>query len=380
MFKTKKELKNWLENYITNRGKKSLQIAIRNSKSIKEDIIKYTNFLPENTKFNQRCFHILNDINTIIYCKECVNSKVNFDNNEWKYFEFCSTSCSTKNIDTQKKLKKTIMDKYEVDNISKSSYFKDIMMKNNNEKYGVDWYQQSDDFKTKSKITCLKKYGFDSYSKTEEFILKIKAIMLEKYGVDWYSKSKEFKEKFENTSMLKYGFKHPMMNKDLQQSVSKTVKEKYGVDWYVLTEHLKNTPVDRLKGFEKKELKYGHVIAGYKLKKYTMPSGAIVKIQGYENFAIDLLLEKYKEEDLSITYYDIKEEIGILNYIMEEKDKIYLPDIYLKSENKIIEVKSEYTYDIEKGKNELKKQACIDIGINFEFWIFNKKGKLLEIK
>ena len=48
------------------------------------------------------------------------------------------------------------------------------MIKINNDRYGVDWHQQSDDFRIKSRITNLKKYGFDNYTKTEEFKIKIK--------------------------------------------------------------------------------------------------------------------------------------------------------------------------------------------------------------
>lgn len=39
-------------------------------------------------------------------------------------------------------------------------------------------------------------------------------------------------------------------------------------------------------------------INGYKYKEYTLPSGEIVKCQGYENFALDILLKTYKEKDI----------------------------------------------------------------------------------
>ena len=65
---------------------------------------------------------------------------------------------------------------------------------------------------------------------------------------------------------------------------------------------------------------------------------------------------------------------------MESQSKIYLPDIYIKTYNKIIEVKSKYTYLIEESKNIVKKETCISMGIDFEFWIIDKKGKLIDIK
>lgn len=61
------------------------------------------------------------------------------------------------------------------------------------------------------------------------------------------------------------------------------------------------------------------------------------------------------------------------NYIGEdEKQHRYYPDIYLKSENKVIEVKSEYTYNKELEKNQLKKACVQNLNVKFEFWIFKK--------
>ena len=39
------------------------------------------------------------------------------------------------------------------------------------------------------------------------------------------------------------------------------------------------------------------------------------------------------------------------------------------SKDKIIEVKSQWTYELHKDVNELKKHACIDAGFSFEFRI-----------
>ena len=51
------------------------------------------------------------------------------------------------------------------------------------------------------------------------------------------------------------------------------------------------------------------------------------------------------------------------------------PDIYLISDNKIIEVKSEYTYKSAYSINIRKKQACLDLKISFEFWVYDSKGE-----
>ena len=47
----------------------------------------------------------------------------------------------------------------------------------------------------------------------------------------------------------------------------------------------------------------------------------------------------------------------------------YFPDIYIKSINTIIEVKSVWTYEQQKERNLMKEKACLKQGYNFEFII-----------
>lgn len=336
MFNNKEELKQWIVNYIDTKGKRSLHIAINNSKYIKEFILENTSYLPLDVKYNQRCFHIINNLYEVPLCKNCNINHVNFNNRnkDWKYLEYCSSKCSF-NKKTNYDYKKTSLNKWGVDNYSKTRDFKDRMIKLNNMNWGVDWYQQSEDFKSKSIKTCLEKYGFTSYTKTEEFKNRLRNTFIKNWGVDWYTKSNDFRNKFRNTCLEKYGYEHYM----LSDSFSLSCKRQF--------------------------------------KDYILPSNRVVRIQGYENLALDILISKYKEDDIIVTNKEIREEIGILNYIMDKREHTYVPDIYIKLENKIIEVKSNWTYELELEKNNLKKKSCEDVGIKFEFWIFNKKGDLI---
>lgn len=385
MFNSVDDLKKWINDYINNSGKLSLHIAINNSKEIKNCIREYTRFLPDDTKYNQRCYHILNDIIDIPFCEECKIKKVNFNNRnkDWKYLSFCSKKCGSSNKDVIRKYKETNMNTYGVDNFTKTKYYKEYMKSFNNDKYGVDWYFQSEDIKLKSISTCLLKYGVDSYTKTKKFKDSVRSTCMKVYGVDWYAKSKEFNEKFKKTCINRYGVDHPIFNDDIKSKISNTIKNRYGVDWYVMSDEfkLKTNPKESIKkSMITKIIKYGNPTGNiFSLKSYKLPSGKTIMVQGYENFAIDILLESYDENDLAISYFDIKDEIGIINYIVNESDRIYLPDIYIKSEKKIIEVKSRYTYDIDVDKNQMKKEACLEMGMKFEFWIIDRKGKLSEI-
>ena len=108
-------------------------------------------------------------------------------------------------------------------------------------------------------------------------------------------------------------------------------------------------------------------------KNYQLPSNQIIQVQGDEPYALNDLLYKlnYKEDDLIIGFNNsIKLSC---KYTFNNKNHVYYPDIYIISENKIIEVKSEYYYNKDYEKNISKCKGCIKLGYNFEFWIYNEK-------
>ena len=61
---------------------------------------------------------------------------------------------------------------------------------------------------------------------------------------------------------------------------------------------------------------------------------------------------------------------------------MYYPDFYIPSENLIVEVKSTWTFahPDKYDKNIAKRDACLAAGYNFEFYIFDRKGKLVDEK
>ena len=85
---------------------------------------------------------------------------------------------------------------------------------------------------------------------------------------------------------------------------------------------------------------------------------------------IEISDEMYDEGDLVMGTREIRNIVGRIDYIFEGKNKVYHPDIYIISENKVIEVKSKYTIKVDIEKNEAKRKAVLDKGMNFEFIIF----------
>jgi hypothetical protein len=142
------------------------------------------------------------------------------------------------------------------------------------------------------------------------------------------------RKKVEETCLINYGFSHAVQSPIVQE-----IMEKPGKNW----------------------------------KEYTMPSGKIVKIQGYEGLGIDDLLNlDIAEDDIDIHCKSINKEFL---YYHNGLYRCYLPDIYIPSTNTIVEIKSEYIYMKEKLQNLQKAKCCIALGYEFEFWIYDEKKK-----
>ncbi len=103
-----------------------------------------------------------------------------------------------------------------------------------------------------------------------------------------------------------------------------------------------------------------------------MPSGEIRKVQGYEPYALDMLINDYLEDDIITS----RKNIPRIEYKMEDnKSHYYFPDIWIKSINKLIEVKSSWTYKLHQSLNECKWNAAKEKGYLMECWIFDNCKK-----
>jgi hypothetical protein len=120
------------------------------------------------------------------------------------------------------------------------------------------------------------------------------------------------------------------------------------------------------------------VSSSFKLKDYVMPSGKIIKIQGYEHFALNELI--YKNNVLENEIITGCENVPTIWYNDElnKKHKHYV-DIFIPSQNKCIEVKSEWTAELNKHNIFLKQNAAKEAGYLYEIWIFNNDGNKIKL-
>ena len=164
---------------------------------------------------------------------------------------------------------------------------------------------------------------------------RTKETNLQRYGVENVFQSEEIKEKIRNTNIKKYGDIHPNKNPEMLKKC---------------------------------------IDASFVKKEFVFPSGRKEYVLGYEDICITELLKTYGEDDIITDPV----KIPVINYLRYDDDKPskYYPDIKLP--NKLIEVKSTYTYDIEKENNERKFTACRDCGYTLEVWVYNRRKELVE--
>ncbi|ALX27541.1 MutH/Vsr/archaeal HJR-like endonuclease [Golden Marseillevirus] len=275
------------------------------------------------------------------------------------------------------------------------------------ERYGVEYTQQNAELRQKTKKNNIQKFGVDNPMKDQ----KVRETFKESVSKRTKEQKLETKKKRETTNLEKYGdanlLKNPEMSKRFKESIAKrdsdpedvarrvkkgreTCEKRYGVSNPMMTKEVQQ------KSRESYKLKTGYdhpchnpevmskiLKSSFRKKEFVMPSGEKFVCQGFEPLVLKLLLsEGIEEEDiLSPTEQGIK-----IPYFFEGKECVYHPDIFVKSLNLLIEVKSDWTIDGNGGKKPQERErtmeklrACGRQGYNTRLYIFGKNKKLISL-
>lgn len=282
-----------IKNIIDCKGRlKTNYMSLLSNEDIKE-IKEITNFSPDNTPINILIKFIINDITEYPICKIC-GKPVMLHNKKLRLLDVCSKECGY--VNRVRLTKESNMIKYGTDSTNRLDSIKIKQQISLEKKYGYKSYTQTEEFKNKSKKTKLEKYGYEYFNN----MTKNKNTKLELHGDENYNNHNKFIE----TCMDRYGVSHVMKNKDIfykQQSC-------YGSNRY-------------------KHLYYRGSYELHFIKEY----------------------EKHFDINTLQNCFPIK-------YVYKNENKIYFPDFIISNKNKIIEIKSDWTYN-NKGKNkELEEQ------------------------
>ena len=246
----------------------------------------------------------------------------------------CSHVCRSRDPEYAAKLAASILDRYG----------------HKNNMHGVET-------RAKTKQKWIEKYGVEVPTQAEEIKAKVRATNQRRRGVDWPAQDKLVWEKYEATMLERYGvnngFKH--------ENIKKTMLERYGV------EHCMQNP----------EI-FRKTLRGLKsTKQGTFPSGQTYTYQGYENVAVQKLLEFVNEDEMLV---GDPTKLPVIEYLnpVKEKNCRYFPDIWIPHLNLIVEVKSTWTMKRQMQENMAKHNAALRLGFKHEIWICSK-DQVLEI-
>ena len=280
------------------------------------------------------------------------------------------------NYCNKERAKETCMKKY-----GKKSYLEtDECKQSSLLKYGVkDNVFQSEEIKKKSKITKLEKYGDENYCNRD----KMKQTIFSLYGVDNVSKCDIIKDKKKQTSLKNYEVEYPMMSNIIKHKIKQTMTKKYGVTCALLLDVCVQRARDKMMelfscehGFQNLEIQKKCLSSNFRIKEYQFKSGRITYVMGYEKYMIDILLNEGKDENDILTNSDCP----IINWIdSQNKKHKHIPDIFLISENTIIEVKSEYTAQDKFLEPILLKKKFAELsGYIYKIYVIDKKTKSIK--
>lgn len=336
----REELKSYIrEKFIKNNrliNTTSKSYMNRNHKIAYEKIMEFTSYLEESSKFSERVYHILNDLTNNQTCEhpEC-NNILKFYTFKKGYRQSCSNKCG---VYFNKKAK---LETYGDENYNNPAKMIDTKIKNNSYTLMIETHKR----------TCLEKYGVKHHWLVPEINAKRIETFNLKYGVDYPTQNKEIRNKGKETSLERYGFENPAKNEEIKNKINtnnqKTCLLRYGV------KNISQAGLD--------------TNSGYKWKEYTLPSGKIIKYQGYEDKLLDELLLEYHEDEILTSRADMPEfwYIGL-----DGKNHRYFPDCYIPKTNTIYEVKSEWTLNSSFETNILKFNSVRYKGYNLKIMIY----------
>jgi hypothetical protein len=223
--------------------------------------------------------------------------------------------------------------------------------------------------------------------------------MIQNYGVEYAAQNKIFMDKQKETTLIKYGVEHACQNEQVKEKGRKTMSERSDIQKESIKEKRKITNLEKYgvenanqnekvkeKGKNTTFIKYGVEHASqcmevhekqtknsYYLKEYILPSGKIIKIQGYEHFALDELLKSDNLEETDIITGCKNVPIIWYNDSNDKKHRHFV-DIFIPSQNKCIEIKSTWTFTTQRDTVFLKQLAGKKLGYLYEIWVYTGKG------
>ena len=195
-------------------------------------IVEATSFLLYSAPIKARVHCLFKNITSQPTCRNCHQPVEMRLNGVYRYTfpNYCSSQCSSNTTETKNKRKKTNIEKYGVDNPSKSKRVREKVEKTNTERYGVNSPLKNKQIREKVKQTNIERYGVDNPLKSKQIREKVEKTNIEKYGVKNVFELSDFQQKATDSMLEKYGVGHALQLPKIREQFTSTMLEKYGVE------------------------------------------------------------------------------------------------------------------------------------------------------
>lgn len=146
------------------------------------------------------------------------------------------------------RFKKNLVDKFGVDNASKSEAIKIKKKATLREHYDVDNPMYSPEIRERQKNTMISRYGVSRAFEMEEVQETIRKKNLEKYGVEYPLQSEEYRKTVvEAANLSKYGTPYPLQSEAGRQHMRESCMSKYGYDWTSKVPEIRSKQLESLR-------------------------------------------------------------------------------------------------------------------------------------
>ena len=207
------------------------------------DWLSSFNLFQQNTTWSTKLYCLLNNINNFPKCITCGKILDNVASLKAGFNQYCSKSCLNKSKLRQLHAQQTCLERYGHINFGHGKNIEEKIKQNNIKKYGVPYFNnfekckktikqrynvdnisQLDNIKNKKIQTCLKHFNVQHPMQSDIIKSKSKQTCIKKYGVDHCQKSNIIKEKSKQTCLKKYGVEYVSQSHDIRKKMRTTYK------------------------------------------------------------------------------------------------------------------------------------------------------------
>ncbi len=318
-------------------------------------------------------------------CKKCFSSHIDYDTIQEKMratnMEKRGVEYATQDPAIRAKVRATNMERRGVECTTQDPVVRAKARATNMEQRGVEYASQDPEVKAKVRATNMEKRGVEHAMQDPAVQAKSRATNMEKRGVEYTAQDPAVRAKLRATNMEKRGVDHAMKDPTVQAKARATNMERRGVEYPMQDPNViakgRQTCMSRYgvpSPMQVPEIADRQEKGGYCYKRYTLPDGREIKVQGFEGDVLDYLFSiGHNCSDFIFG----RSNVPKIWYTHTKKLSRYYTD-FATAPNVMYEVKSTHTMKNHWCKNIAKFMASVYLGYELHVIVWERKSRKYE--